>query len=872
MLLKQKKTKGKSRQEHVTFSFSKEESSRLSELAAREEVTLSTIFHTIWGILLQKYNNNDDAVFGSVISGRPAEIEGIEHMVGLFINTMPVRVQGAKTPFLQLIKDMQKDRLAAEAYSYHPLYEIQSRSAVKQGLIDHILVFENYPVQQEIQMLNKQEHASDLFQIHNFTVADETNYSFYLMVAPGEEIHIKMNYDAEQHDRSFVLSVKEHLLNAVSQILNNPNLPPEEIDITTDTEKRQLIGEITDQTPVYETIHAMFEKQAEKTPDAYAVIDQACSLTYRELNKAANRLARHLRMKGVVRQEPVAIMMERSAAFITGVLGILKAGGAIVPVDPHYPADRIRYILHDCGCSHVVSQAHLSSSLEDNYIITHPEDIESKVDGSNIKSVNNADDLLYMIYTSGTTGKPKGVQFEHRNMANLLKFEYTHSGIDFEADVLQFATPSFDVCYQEIFSALLKGGTLHIVPEAIKRDVPQLFAFINKHQTNIVFLPTAFIKMIFSERELANSFPDGVKHLIAAGEQLMISDLFQDVLRKRGIHLHNHYGPSETHVVSTYTIHPGDPIPELPPIGKPIGCTDLYILNHQKQLQPCGVPGELYISGASVARGYVNHDKLTSDKFSSDPFKPDVIMYRTGDLARRLEDGNIEYIGRADNQVKIRGYRIEPQEIEVTLMNHPDISEAVILIWQDQNGEHELCAYYCSVQKLNAIDLRSYMASELPEYMIPAKWIWVDSIPLTPNGKVDRAALPEPDASISGNPYTAPRNLLEAKLSQLFEDVLKNGHIGIQDNFFDKGGHSLRATVLMSRIAKEFHVQVSLKDIFAHPTVEGLALIIREAEQNLYAAIEPAEKRDTYPVSSAKNECMCFNSLMRVSPITCLRS
>ncbi|MGR2697468.1 amino acid adenylation domain-containing protein [Bacillus inaquosorum] len=861
MLPKQKKTKGRSRQEHVTFSFSKEESSRLSELAAREEVTLSTIFHTIWGILLQKYNNNDDAVFGSVISGRPAEIEGIEHMVGLFINTIPIRVQGAKTPFIQLIKDMQKDRLAAEAYSYHPLYEIQARSAVKQGLIDHILVFENYPVQQEIQMLNKQEHASDLFQIHNFTVADETNYSFYLMVAPGEEIHIKMSYDAEQHDRSFVLSVKEHLLNAVSQILNNPNLPPEEIEIMTDTEKRQLIGEIADRTPVYETIHAMFEKQAEKTPDAHAVIDQACTLTYKELNKSANRLARHLRMKGVARQEPVAIMMERSAALITGVLGILKAGGAIVPIDPHYPADRIRYILNDCGCSHVVSQAHLSASLDNNYLITHAEDIESTEDGSNIKSVNNADDLLYMIYTSGTTGKPKGVQFEHRNMANLLKFEFAHSGIDFEADVLQFATPAFDVCYQEIFSALLKGGTLHIVPEAIKRDMPQLFAFINKHQTNIVFLPTAFIKMIFSERQLANSFPYGVKHLITAGEQLIISDIFQDVLRERGIHLHNHYGPSETHVVSTYTIHPGDPIPEFPPIGKPIGCTDLYILNHQKQLQPCGVPGELYISGASVARGYVNHDKLTRDKFSSDPFRPGAIMYRTGDLARRLGDGNIEYIGRADKQVKIRGYRIEPQEIEVTLMNHPDIKEAAILIRQDQNGEHELCAYYCSVQKLNAIDLRSYMASELPEYMIPAKWIWVDSIPLTPNGKVDQAALPAPDASISGNPYAAPRNLIEAKLSQIFEDVLKNGHIGIQDNFFDHGGHSLKATVLMSRIAKEFHVQVPLKDIFAHPTVERLALIIQDAEENPYAAIEPAVERKTYPVSSAQKRIYVLQQL-----------
>ncbi|WP_432339519.1 amino acid adenylation domain-containing protein [Bacillus tequilensis] len=861
ILPKQKKTKGRSRQEHVAFSFSKKESSRLSELAAREEVTLSTIFHTIWGILLQKYNNNDDAVFGSVISGRPAEIEGIEHMVGLFINTIPVRVQGEKTSFLQLIKDMQKDRLAAEAYSYHPLYEIQTHSAVKQGLIDHILVFENYPVQQEIQMLNKQEHASDLFQIHNFTVADETNYSFYLMVAPGEEIHMKMSYDAEQHDRSFVLSVKEHLLNAVSQILNNPNLSPSEIDITTDHEKQQLIGKIADHTPVRETIHAMFEKQAEKTPDAYAVIDQACSLTYRELNKSANKLARQLRIKGVARQEPVALIMERSAAFITSVLGILKAGGAIVPIDPDYPADRISYILNDCGCSHVVSQAHLSSSLEKNYSITHEKDFESPEDDSNLQSVNDADDLLYMIYTSGTTGKPKGVQFEHRNMANLLKFEYTHSGIDFEADVLQFATPSFDVCYQEIFSALLKGGTLHIVPEDIKRDVPQLFAFINKHQTKIVFLPTAFIKMIFSERQFANSFPYGVKHLIAAGEQLIISELFQDVLRERGLHLHNHYGPSETHVVSTYSIHPGDRIPEFPPIGKPIGCTDLYILNHQKQLQPCGVPGELYISGASVARGYVNHEKLTRDKFLSDPFRPGAIMYRTGDLARRLEDGNIEYIGRADNQVKIRGYRIEPQEIEVILMNHPDIKEVAILIRQDRSGEHELCAYYCSVQKLDAIDLRRYMASELPEYMIPAKWVRVDSIPLTPNGKVDQAALPEPDASISGNPYTAPRNLLEAKLSQIFEDVLNNDHIGIQDNFFDHGGHSLKATVLMSRIAKEFHVQVPLKDIFAHPTVEDLASIIRGTEENQYAAIEPAEERKTYPVSSAQKRIYVLQQL-----------
>ncbi|MEK4378122.1 fengycin non-ribosomal peptide synthetase FenA [Bacillus sp. FSL R5-0434] len=860
LLPKQKKTKSTSRQEQITFSFSKEDSSRLSELAVREEVTLSTIFHTLWGILLQKYNNSDDAVFGSVISGRPSDIEGIEQMVGLFINTIPIRMHGSKTPFLQLVKDMQKDRLAAEAYSYHPLYEIQSRSAVKQGLIDHILVFENYPVQKEIEMLNSQEPDSDLFQIHNFTVADETNYSFYLMVAPAEEIHIKMSYDAALHDRSFVLSVKEHLLNTVSQILDHPHLSPEDIDITTDTEKLQLIGEIKDHKPVYETIHAMFEKQAERTPDARAVIDQAHSLTYKELNESANRLAQHLRKKGVMRQEPVAIMMERSTEFITGILGILKAGGAIVPIDPHYPSDRINYILNDCGCSHVVSQAHFAPLLETGLNVTYIEDIQIE-DGSCLHSVNSADDLLYMIYTSGTTGKPKGVQFEHRNMANLLQFEFTRSGIDFENDVLQFATPAFDVCYQEIFSTLLGGGTLHIVPEAIKRDVPQLFAFIKEHQTTIVFLPTAFIKMIFSEQEFANAFPHDVKHLITAGEQLIVSSLLKDVLRQRSMYLHNHYGPSETHVVSAYTIHPGDQIPEFPPIGKPIDCTDLYILNRQKQLQPRGVSGELYISGSSVARGYINNDKLTREKFLPDPFRPGAVMYRTGDVARIREDGSFEYIGRADDQVKIRGYRIEPQEIEIALMNHPEVKEAAILIRPNQGEEHELCAYYCSMHRLDASALRQYLANELPEYMIPAKWVWVNSIPLTPNGKVDQSALPEPEASISSNTYAAPRNLLEVKLSQLFEDVLKETPIGIHDNFFDRGGHSLKATVLVSRIAKVFHVQVPLKDVFAHPTVEGLALIVRNAEENPFASVAQAKEQPTYPVSSAQKRMYVLQHL-----------
>ncbi|MED4804369.1 non-ribosomal peptide synthetase [Bacillus atrophaeus] len=858
-LPKQNKTKDKQKsgQAHVTFSFSKKDSSRLSEMAVKEEVTLSTLFHTLWGILLQKYNNTDDAVFGSVTSGRPSSIEGIENMVGLFINTIPVRVQGADTPVSELMKRMQKEALAAEAHSYHPLYEIQAHSAVKQGLIDHILVFENYPVQNEIDMLNSHDDAQELFQIHHFSVADETNYSFYLMVAPGDEIHIKMSYDSGVYDRSFILGIKGHLTHMVSQILDNPDISPAGIDITTSSEKHLLLGKKEADAPAFQTIHSMFEKQAELTPNMQAVTYQDRSITYRELNENANKLARILRKRGVRRQEPVAIMAERSPELTAGILGILKAGGSLVPIDPNYPPERIRFILQDSCCSHLVSHRSLASLLESVNeealrTVTYTEESAQEEDGSNVKPVNTADDLLYTIYTSGTTGKPKGVQLEHRSMANLLHFQFTNSGINFRTNVLQYATPAFDVCYQEIFSTLAGGGTVHIVPEPIKRDVSQLFAFIADHNAEIVFFPTAFIKMMFSEEEYANTFPDGVKHLITAGEQLTVSHLFQQVLRRHNTVLHNHYGPSETHVVSAYSIHPGEHIPESPPIGKPIDHTHMYILNKQKQLQPKGIAGELYISGSSVARGYFRNEELTREKFLPDPFRPGATMFRTGDMARLSEDGNIEYIGRTDDQVKIRGYRVEPGEIEMTLQNHPKIKEAAVIIRQDHAGENELCAYYSAPNRLDSQALRRYLAEEIPEYMIPLKWGWVESIPLTPNGKVDKRSLPEPEAAADDKQYAAPRNLTELKLAQLWEDVLKDGPVGIRDNFFDRGGHSLKATALVSRIAKELGVKVPLQEVFAHPTVEGLAAVVREAEENPYAAIELAPEQEVYPVSSAQ--------------------
>ncbi|BCE06914.1 non-ribosomal peptide synthetase [Bacillus paralicheniformis] len=865
-LPQQKKAGAKSRQEEVTFSLSKTVTDKLKELAAKEEVTLSTIFHTLWGMLLQAYNQTDDAVFGSVISGRPAEIAGIERMIGLFINTVPVRVTGTKVPFVKLIKQVQKDALNGQPYSYHPLYEIQAESAVKQGLIDHILVFENYPVEKEIALLNSGQDAEDLFRIHDFNMEDETNYSFYLMVAPGENIHLKMRFDSGIHERSFIESVKGHLQHIIAQVLENPNLTPEELTITTQQEQKDLLSTLKIETKQreYETIQSMFERQAAQSPDEKAIHYEGQSITYKELNEMANKLARLLRKRGVKRQEPVAIMVERSPALAAGVLGILKAGAAFVPIDLSHPAERIRYCIENSGCQHIVSQHHvaaLAKSAATKRSVTFIEEADAESDGSNVETVNTAEDLLYIMYTSGTTGKPKGVLFEHRNMANLLHDQFENSRIDFKTNVLQYASCAFDVCYQELFTTLLSGGTLCIAPESIKRDPAQLFLLINTQRTEVVFFPTAFVKMLFNEEHYANHFPNCVKHVITAGEQLTVSHIFKALLKRHGIHLHNHYGPAETHVVSTCTIHPEGDIPDSPPIGKPISHNAMYILDKYKRLQPCGVAGELYISGASVGRGYVNNPILTKQKFLPDPFRAGAVMYRTGDIARLRADGQMDYIGRTDDQVKIRGYRVEPKEIEVTLANHPAVKEAVVLVQKDSEGEHELCAYYSTRKPIDPSALRHDLADAIPDYMMPVKWTAVPAIPLTANGKVDKSALPEPTSSASHQSYAAPRNLNELRLSQLWEGLLKRGPVGIRDNFFELGGHSLKATSLISRIAKEWNVQIPLSDVFAHPTVEGLAAVISETEENPFASIQQIEKKESYPVSSAQKRMYVLHQL-----------
>jgi amino acid adenylation domain-containing protein len=527
----------------------------------------------------------------------------------------------------------------------------------------------------------------------------------------------------------------------------------------------------------------------------------------------------------------------------------------------------------------------------------------------NPRHINGPGDLLYVISTSGSTGKPKGIMLEHRTMVNLVYFQFTKTAVDFSGNVLQFASPAFDISPQEVFCTLLSGGRLYPVSSDMKGDIPRFLEFLEINRISIAFLPPAFLKFIFSEFDYAEKFSASVRHIIAAGEKLVVTESFRQYLKNSRVYLHNHYGPAETHVVTTLTLYPGENIPEFPSIGGPISNTGIYILDPHNKPIPIGLSGELYIAGTAVGRGYLNRPELTTEKFNHDlwdyqeyqeekkkdnekflgvqgPFFKKVPgrrrLYKTGDLARWLQDGNIEFLGRVDYQVKIRGFRIELREIERQLMNIKGIKEAVVIDHEDSRGDKSLCAYIVadvdSVEtptgtKLEAAEkttdnkeLRDYLSLILPDFMVPSYFMQIERIPLTFNGKVNRKSLPQPELK-NGESYTPPTNHIERKLVEIWSEILGRdsgvlpASIGIDDNFFDLGGHSLKATVMIARTHKELSVKVPLGEIFKMPTIRALALYIMAAEKEFYISIESIERKEYYPASSAQKRMYIIDQL-----------
>ena len=811
---------------------------RLQGIARDSQVTLNSIIQAVWGILLHRYNNQPDAVFGAVVSGRTPEVKGIEDMVGLFINTIPVRVQCAEDmPFTALIQQLQAATLASETYSYLPLAEIQREAPLKEALISHLLAFENLP--------EADGGTDDGLKVKEVGGFDQINYSFGLVIVPGEEIYLRLSYNALAFDKAAVEDMAAQLMRVFEQIAAQPSVMVHSIDILPEGQRRLLLEDFNAAllpVPFHKTVHQLFEEMAAKYPDRIALVYKEEKYTYEQLNRKVNRLARQLRQKGIQPEDMVAILVERGAEIILGSLAVMKAGGAYVPIDPAYPEERIEYMLQDSGAKLLLTQKNLlekgAACQVECLDLTEPALYSQEADSSNLQTVGDSGQLVYMIYTSGSTGKPKGVMVEHRSLVNLCCWHQSYHQVTTEDKGAAYSGFGFDASVWEMYPFLTCGAELHIIPEEIRLSPVEVNRYFEEHGITVTNLPTQFCEQFMEMTENRS-----LKTLVTGGDKLKY-------YRPQGYRLVNEYGPTEYTISATAFLV--DKEYENIPIGKPLANTCLYVLDRHHHLQPVGVPGELCIAGAQLARGYNNREDLTTEKFVANPFATgteNARMYKTGDLVRWLPDGNLEFLGRIDQQVKIRGYRIELGEIEQRLQKHPKVKDNVVLDRTDGFGNKYLCAYVVAEAGVTDKELKEYLGQELPEYMIPLHFVQLPSIPLTANGKVDKRSLPEPDG-VSAGQYVAPRNDTEARMAQIWQEVLGVARVGVEDNFFALGGHSLKVTVLIAKIQKAFSVALPYGDIFSKPTVKELSEQVALLTKGQSKEIQAAEKREYYPLSS----------------------
>jgi amino acid adenylation domain-containing protein/non-ribosomal peptide synthase protein (TIGR01720 family) len=847
--------------QELELRLSAEVSHKLQSVAQQHHVTLSTIVQAAWGLLLSRYSGEQDVVFGVTVSGRPGSLSGVENMVGLFINTLPLRLQISPQeqiiPWLEQIQQLMSE---LQHYSYTPLVDIQALSEVPGGipLFESILVFENYPVDSS---LMNEDNSLELSEIDGF---EQTNYPLTLVAVPGNELLVKISYDAVSFTEETMERMLGHLQTIFSAIVENPATTVGELPLLSAAERHQLLVEWNDTASEYPTnkcIHQLFEAQVEKTADAVAVVFEDQQLTYRELNQRANQLAHHLQTLGVRPEVLVGICVERSLEMVVGLLGILKAGGAYVPLDPHYPQERLDYMLADAGVDVLLTQQELLSSLSSHtarmvYLDTDWQTIEPQ-SHENLHAGVRSDNLAYVIYTSGSTGQPKGVAIEHHSPVALCHWAqqtFTRSQL---SGVLATTSICFDLSVFELFVTLCLGGKVIVAHNAL--HIPNLSRA--EEITLINTVPSAIAELL-----RIGGLPTQIQIVNLAGEPLQNQIVQQLYQHQNIIRVYNLYGPSEDTTYSTFALL-GKGATEPPSIGRPISNTQIYILDANHQPVPIGVPGELYIGGDGLARGYLNRPELTLEKFIPNPFSHNLSarLYKTGDLVRYLPDGNIEYIGRIDNQVKIRGFRIELGEIETILNSHPQIQQAVVIATAEIAGNKRLVAYIVtSNDTLTTNELRDFLRSKLPEYMVPSIFVILDTLPLTPNGKIDKKSLPAPDGEITReHEYIAASTAIEQILTNIWQELLLKEKISIHDNFFEIGGDSILSIQVVSR-AKNLGIQITPKQIFNNQTIAELARVANTtvgiiAKQGIVTGVAPLTPIQQWLFAQNRQEVHHYN-------------
>ncbi|HEY2918177.1 MAG TPA: amino acid adenylation domain-containing protein, partial [Candidatus Binatia bacterium] len=810
----------------------------LKALSRQADATLFMLLLAAFQTLLHRYTGQTDIVTGTPVAGR--RHPEVENLIGFFLNMLPLRtdLSGGLT-FRELLARVR--RVCLEAYAHEDLpfemlvEELKPERHINQNpLFQVTFVLQNYPKfagksaavrpgELEIDPLISR------FDLHFFMTEENGGLRGYF------------EYNTDLFDAPTIERMRGHFKTLLQGIIDDPDRPISDLPLLTEAEIHQVLIEwnaTQSDHPQNKCIHQLFEEQAERAPESVAVIFENQQLDYRALNDRANQLARFLRRQGVGTEARVAICLKRSTEMIVGLLAVLKAGGAYVPLDPEYPKERLAFMLKDAQASALLTQRSLLENLpaqnvravclDEHWPEIARESKENPINGTTPES------LAYVMYTSGSTGKPKGVEVLHRGVVRLL-FGVDYIDLNPDQTLLHLAPSSFDASTFEIWGALLHGARCVLFPNNVPSPA-ELGDMLQKHRVSTLWLTASLFNLVIDE---APTVLSGVRQLLTGGEPLSVPHVRRALALLRETKIINGYGPTESTTFACCYRVPDrlDETINSIPIGRPIGNTQVYILDEHLSPVPVGAHGEIYIGGDGLARGYFNRPELTAEKFIRNPFSGDSTscLYRTGDRGRYLPDGNIEFLGRIDDQVKIRGYRIELGEIEATLGEHPMVREAVAMAREDTPGDRRLVAYIvlAQVTSQKAEELRNFLKGKLPEHMIPSALVFLESLPVTPNGKVDRKALPAPDQSRPEleRAFVAPRIPLEERLARIWGEVLKLEKVGIHDNFFDLGGHSLLATQVVSRIRTALGAEVPLRAMFEAPTIAELAVVISDLKQ-----------------------------------------
>jgi amino acid adenylation domain-containing protein len=826
------------------ISISKPLTEKLKLLSQREGVTLFMTLLAAFKTLLYRYAGQEDVVVGTPVTNRARQ--ELESLIGFFTNTLVLRTRLSGDPkFSELLGRVREVCLSAYAHQDLPFEKLVEELRPERSLSHAALVQVQFqllsnPAAAEEEWQDEQEeesaaHEQDDLSVVSATVISEIGIDLF---ETGGGLTGRIEYSTDLFEHTTIRRMLGHFEMLLEAIVADPSQRLSELELMTEAERRLLLVEWNStkrEFPSHKCLHQLFETQVKAVPEATAIVYEQERLSYRELNVRANRLAQYLRRLGVGPEVAVALCLERSPEAIVAVLAILKAGGICVALDPDYPEQRIRFMLEDSGAAVLLTHRQFLPELSTQAVRMVRLDDEweeiAAESGENPQSEVSADNLAFVIYTSGSTGQSKGVTLNHRGLANRILWGQENYRLSVDDRVVQFFSYCFDFAVWELFTAFVAGGGLVLARPGGQQDVSYLVRLMADEKVSILGCVPSMLDLMLEEPELRRC--GSLRKVLCGGEALTVELQERFLERLPNAELQNTYGPTEASIDVTSWVCRREEEQQIVPLGHPVGNTELYVLDPYLKPVPVGVPGELCIGGTGLARGYLNRPALTAEKFIPNPFssQPGARLYRTGDLARYRTDGAVEFLGRLDQQVKIRGFRVEPGEIEAALGNHPSVREAVVVARAGVADGKRLVAYLVADRNgpvLNGelqSELRRFLRERLPEYMIPSAFVQVDAWPLTPNGKLNRRALPEPADAHFGSEasYVAPQTALEQTIAGIWQELFGMGQISVDSNFFDLGGHSLIMVRVHSRLREALGREIPLIDLFRYPTISTLA-------------------------------------------------